>query len=59
MFSSWQRKEYILENIAFSRDKDELMFYACCWTYQEFISKHKVNFQLERLLIETGHRKIN
>lgn len=53
-----QRKEYILENIAFSRDKHELMFHASCWTYQEYIEKYQVQQKLEILLVETGHRKI-
>lgn len=53
-----QRKEYVLENIAFSKDKSEIMFHASCWTYQENILKYQVNLKLETLLVETGHRKI-
>lgn len=58
-FSFFQRKEYVLENIAFSSNKNEVMFHAGCWTYQDCILKHCTNMKLETLLTETGHRKIN
>lgn len=46
----------VLENIAHSRNKDELMFFAASWTLQPYITK-TVNLKLEALLLETGHRQ--
>lgn len=45
----------VLENIAHSRNKDELMFLAASWCLQPYITKD-VNLKLETLLVESGHR---
>ncbi|KAK4885949.1 hypothetical protein RN001_002220 [Aquatica leii] len=50
-------KKFVLENIAHSRNKNEIMFYAVCWTHQQNINS-EINLKLEMLLTETGHRKI-
>lgn len=44
----------VLENIAHSRNKDELMFFAASWTLQPYITRN-INLKLEALLVETGH----
>ncbi|XP_044264020.1 cyclin-dependent kinase 2-interacting protein-like [Tribolium madens] len=49
-------KEFVLENIAHSKNKDEALFLAALWTYQYKISD-QINMKLEVLLLETGHRK--
>ncbi|CAH0551557.1 unnamed protein product [Brassicogethes aeneus] len=51
-------KEHILENIAHTKGKNEVMFYAASWTHQCNITSD-VNFKLETLLVETGHRNFN
>ncbi|XP_023024826.2 cyclin-dependent kinase 2-interacting protein isoform X1 [Leptinotarsa decemlineata] len=51
-------KELVLENIAHSRTKDEVMFFAACWTLQAHISSG-INLKLETLLLDTGHRKVS
>ncbi|KAG5860351.1 hypothetical protein JTB14_006714 [Gonioctena quinquepunctata] len=54
----FKMKELVLENIAHSRNKDEVMFFATCWTLQTHITS-TVNLKLETLLLETGHRKFS
>lgn len=44
----------VLENIAHSRNQDNLMFFAASWSLQPHITKD-VNLKLEALLVETGH----
>ncbi|KAF7275261.1 hypothetical protein GWI33_012030 [Rhynchophorus ferrugineus] len=53
----FQAKLSILENIGFSKTKKEAMFFAVYWTHQIHVSRN-INFQLESLLVETGHRPI-
>lgn len=53
-----QIKQDVLENIAYTRNKADLMFLAACWTYQCCI-KSDIKLKLETLLTETGHRTIN
>jgi hypothetical protein len=50
-------KEFVLENIAHSKNKDEAMFLAALWTYQYKISD-RIGLKLEALLVETGHRRV-
>ncbi|KAJ8976316.1 hypothetical protein NQ317_010270 [Molorchus minor] len=51
-------KTMVLENIAHSKNKDEAMFFAACWTLQPSITS-STNVKLEALLVETGHRNFN
>lgn len=48
----------VLENIAHSRNKNDLMFFAASWSHQPHITKD-VNLKLEGLLVETGHHNYN
>jgi hypothetical protein len=50
-------KEFVLENIAHSKNQDEAMFLAALWTYQYKISD-RIGLKLETLLVETGHRRV-
>ncbi|XP_060536489.1 cyclin-dependent kinase 2-interacting protein-like [Cylas formicarius] len=50
-------KEFILENIAHEKNKDNAMFLAACWTHQVNINDD-ITFKLEALLVETNHRPI-
>ncbi|XP_017776769.1 PREDICTED: cyclin-dependent kinase 2-interacting protein-like [Nicrophorus vespilloides] len=50
-------KQYILENIAHSKSKQEIMFFASSWNYQRNITNN-IHLKLETILTETGHRKI-
>ncbi|KAF5299579.1 hypothetical protein FQR65_LT09384 [Abscondita terminalis] len=50
-------KKFVLENIALSKNKNEIMFYAVCWTHQQNINS-EINLKLETLLTETGHRNV-
>lgn len=45
----------VLENIAHSRNKDELMFFAASWTLQPYITRN-ITLNLQALLVETGHQ---
>lgn len=47
----------MLENIAHSKNKNEVMFYAISWTHQQNIT-NEIDLKLETLLTETGHRKV-
>lgn len=49
-------KEFVLENIAHSKSKNDAMFFAALWTYQSKITD-QINTKLEILLLESGHRK--
>ncbi|CAG9835385.1 unnamed protein product [Diabrotica balteata] len=49
-------KEIVLENIAHAKNKDEVMFFAACWTLQPNITD-QINLKVEALLVETGHKK--
>ncbi|XP_050301237.1 cyclin-dependent kinase 2-interacting protein-like [Anthonomus grandis grandis] len=53
----FQAKQYILENIAYTRTTNDVMFLAAYWTHQLNITD-KVNFVLKSLLVESGHRPV-
>ena len=48
-------KQTIVENVAYTNDRDLLMFYTASWVHQPYI-EHKSKILLEALLVETGHR---
>ncbi|KAJ8941744.1 hypothetical protein NQ314_010288 [Rhamnusium bicolor] len=50
-------KNVVLENIAHSKNRDEAMFFAACWTFQTHITSI-INLKLEALLVEMGHRNL-
>ncbi|CAH1975406.1 unnamed protein product [Acanthoscelides obtectus] len=51
-------KQTVLENIAHTQSKDEVMFFATFWTLQTNVDD-RVTLKLESLLTETCHRTID
>nr|CAH7727382.1 unnamed protein product [Callosobruchus chinensis] len=51
-------KQTVLENIAHTKSKDEVMFFATYWTLQTNVDD-KVSLKLETLLTETCHRAVD
>ncbi|KAL1513506.1 hypothetical protein ABEB36_002910 [Hypothenemus hampei] len=49
-------KNFVIENMAHTKDNDEVRFYATCWTWP--VNLDRINIKMESLLIETGHRPI-
>ncbi|XP_022909769.1 cyclin-dependent kinase 2-interacting protein-like isoform X2 [Onthophagus taurus] len=55
--SELYRKEYVLSNIAYSKNRYEALFHAACWVHQQYVS-NDIRMKLEALLVETGHKKM-
>nr|CAI5846175.1 unnamed protein product [Callosobruchus analis] len=51
-------KQIVLENIAHTKSKDEVMFFATYWTFQTNVDD-MVSLKLETLLTETCHRGVD